>query len=1010
MHTIFISYRRDGGEIMAQMLYDRLTALGYSVFYDVVVLKGGRFNARLLDAIEHATDFVLVLSPGALDRCVQEGDWVRQEIKHAFEHKKNIIPILLRGSSFPIDLPADIAEIRNQNGVDFTNMGYFEARFLSLVERLKTPVPVSTQSTVEVDEDYESFFQKEMKECQTMLHLIDEHWRQLVLDSEDFAPITTAATPEKLAHVLSTIDTWLDEKENFENRVNSSHDIRETGYIQGSKLKLEQYFETVTAYQERAKAFLNLSQIEKDLEQIESTDEAVFKKIAEIREHVAALPDDIAEQMSEEGKQKFAQFIKHLNTQTQFEREMAAVDKKFSALPSAIRENTYAFSHEHADTVKQDMEALDAVIELCVSVCDTYEIGGETPNAWIITTGFDHVLGVLDQMKNLFEKGKIFLGMVDFCNQIDAMAAASSLERSEIYAVAERFSSLSEEEHSYMRENSIEHYHHLHDTALKAEAIVEKAVSVDAHFAELPQDAQDGNIRYSYEKYDAAYASTVALEGWLAECQEFKTLWDAHEDKRFFSEKDVTLAQSLIYRAQSEKASLLFHSDCLTAAHELEGALIDLLLKKEFDPADIFDAADKIDALDALAASESQGKKRSHAKMLLTKDLYDKIVSYEEFLRIFYHVEDGFSFLLEHTALTLKSREEVQESARRLQVLREKSEQLLKDLAEIKQSYETVHLQDTDILSYVERASAMEAEAEKIASYGLLLDWANEKAGITDAELKNNAELKKEIKSKLHAYRKVGQDAKKYDTEKELSQAFSHIKKVYKHAGWSAVAHRVLHVGLPILTFLAFLALAVWQTTLATADFSLSFALLLATAVLNLVLLRLFTVFKKKLFLLPLIGYIAYFCGYLLPEYLLDIGYALWYLPYFVLAGVLIVILSAYVRTSILYYIFAFLCKCLAVLSTLAIIILPIWTFFQSASLINTDWVLALDSLLTGFWNLLICFVAGGVWIPMYIGSTLSLLNTALLFGMIVRRVSRTVRTHVWAQPKEKAVEGEQET
>ena len=32
---IFISYRRDGGEALAQLLNDRLKMLGYEVFYDI---------------------------------------------------------------------------------------------------------------------------------------------------------------------------------------------------------------------------------------------------------------------------------------------------------------------------------------------------------------------------------------------------------------------------------------------------------------------------------------------------------------------------------------------------------------------------------------------------------------------------------------------------------------------------------------------------------------------------------------------------------------------------------------------------------------------------------------------------------------------------------------------------------------------------------------------------------------------------------------------------------------
>ncbi len=34
-NKIFISYRRDGGDVLAQLLYERLTKDGYDVFYDI---------------------------------------------------------------------------------------------------------------------------------------------------------------------------------------------------------------------------------------------------------------------------------------------------------------------------------------------------------------------------------------------------------------------------------------------------------------------------------------------------------------------------------------------------------------------------------------------------------------------------------------------------------------------------------------------------------------------------------------------------------------------------------------------------------------------------------------------------------------------------------------------------------------------------------------------------------------------------------------------------------------
>lgn len=95
-YDIFISYRRDAFE-PANLFATRLKALGYRVFFDIETMNAGKFNEQLLDVISKCKDFILVLSPNALDRCEDEGDWVRREVMCAMEHKKNIIPIMLFG-------------------------------------------------------------------------------------------------------------------------------------------------------------------------------------------------------------------------------------------------------------------------------------------------------------------------------------------------------------------------------------------------------------------------------------------------------------------------------------------------------------------------------------------------------------------------------------------------------------------------------------------------------------------------------------------------------------------------------------------------------------------------------------------------------------------------------------------------------------------------------------------------------------------------------------------------
>ena len=42
----------------------------------------------------------MILTPSALDRCNEPGDWLRREIETAIDEKRNIIPLLFDGFDF----------------------------------------------------------------------------------------------------------------------------------------------------------------------------------------------------------------------------------------------------------------------------------------------------------------------------------------------------------------------------------------------------------------------------------------------------------------------------------------------------------------------------------------------------------------------------------------------------------------------------------------------------------------------------------------------------------------------------------------------------------------------------------------------------------------------------------------------------------------------------------------------------------------------------------------------
>lgn len=86
---------------MATLLYTRLKEDGYHPFLDIETLRSGKFNEQLYDKIAECGDFLCVLPPSGLDRCKNADDWIRLEIARAIELKKNIVPVLMRGFSFP---------------------------------------------------------------------------------------------------------------------------------------------------------------------------------------------------------------------------------------------------------------------------------------------------------------------------------------------------------------------------------------------------------------------------------------------------------------------------------------------------------------------------------------------------------------------------------------------------------------------------------------------------------------------------------------------------------------------------------------------------------------------------------------------------------------------------------------------------------------------------------------------------------------------------------------------
>ncbi|MBO6025982.1 MAG: toll/interleukin-1 receptor domain-containing protein [Bacteroidales bacterium] len=139
-YDVFISYRRKGsGAGVAGEMQSKLQSRGYKVFLDVDNIGSGAFPEQIDQAIQQCNDFLLILSPGMLDRCKDEEDWVRHEIVLAKKYGKNIIGVSLPGFVMPTaeELPEDLHEIPEKQ-VFIWSHEYRNASFEKIVENMKT--------------------------------------------------------------------------------------------------------------------------------------------------------------------------------------------------------------------------------------------------------------------------------------------------------------------------------------------------------------------------------------------------------------------------------------------------------------------------------------------------------------------------------------------------------------------------------------------------------------------------------------------------------------------------------------------------------------------------------------------------------------------------------------------------------------------------------------------------------------------------------------------------------
>jgi len=92
-YDVFISYRRQGGAVKAELTKDELGKRGFRparIFMDTRSLTSGNYLETILEGIANSRNVVVVITQGCFQDLPADSTWVR-EIAYAHELNKNVV-------------------------------------------------------------------------------------------------------------------------------------------------------------------------------------------------------------------------------------------------------------------------------------------------------------------------------------------------------------------------------------------------------------------------------------------------------------------------------------------------------------------------------------------------------------------------------------------------------------------------------------------------------------------------------------------------------------------------------------------------------------------------------------------------------------------------------------------------------------------------------------------------------------------------------------------------------
>lgn len=250
VYDVFISYRREGGDKYARTIQQALEKQ-FRVFLDFDELKDGIFDQRIKDAIRQSSIFLLLLTRGALDRCINEEDWVRKEILHAAKCGCHIVPVNIIDDSFdeiPDNLPSELKKLIGAHQFSELQMkSLFRASLQKLIDDRITPYIHKKSETngaevhIEADADCNLFIYK------THICMIQAGEDEIVhlkpgklkieFVSVDYEDIKVQCVREVRENYSDLIEVFL--KEKIEIRQKAEEDARRKAEEETEKRKTE---------------------------------------------------------------------------------------------------------------------------------------------------------------------------------------------------------------------------------------------------------------------------------------------------------------------------------------------------------------------------------------------------------------------------------------------------------------------------------------------------------------------------------------------------------------------------------------------------------------------------------------------------------------------------------------------------------------------------------------------------------------------------------------------------